>query len=119
MQGIVSRQPVSLKFQGTRVASFTIRCSIADDTAKATLSDKSTQVEAKAISIAAVRISFKGFETVVYFPYPVNGSALVTRIARKSSYIEVRVFNIVLFFAIAHWVLVGRRAGRSVTKGSC
>ncbi|KAJ2917519.1 hypothetical protein MD484_g2895, partial [Candolleomyces efflorescens] len=89
MQGIVSRQPVSLKFQGTRVASFTVRCSIADDAAKATLSDKSTQVEAKAISIAAVRISFKGFETVVYFPYPVNGSALVTRIARKSSYIEI------------------------------
>ncbi|RXW25415.1 hypothetical protein EST38_g392 [Candolleomyces aberdarensis] len=89
MHGIVSRQPVSLKFQGTRVASFTIRCSITDERAKSTLSDKATQVEAKPISVTAIRVSFKGFESTIHFPYPVVNSSLVTRIARKSSYIEV------------------------------
>jgi hypothetical protein len=120
MHGIVSHQPVSLKFQGTRVASFTIRCTIADDKAKSTLSDKATQVEAKAISVTAVRVSFKGFETTIYFPYPVDGSALVTRIARKSSYIEVRLLRLYPFCSTrAHSGLAGRRTGCTVTKGSC
>jgi hypothetical protein len=120
MHGIVSHQPVSLKFQGTRVASFTIRCTIADDKAKITLSDKATQVEVKAVSVTAVRVSFKGFGTTIYFPYPVDGSALVTRIARKLSYIEVRLLKLYPFRSTrAHSGLAGRRTGRTVAKGSC
>ncbi|KAJ3545441.1 hypothetical protein NMY22_g2441 [Coprinellus aureogranulatus] len=86
---VVERQAVTVKFKGTVPAAFVARCSVGGDEAKANLSDKATQVEMKPTSVTSARISFKGFESTVYFPYPVDTNALVTRIARKSSYIEV------------------------------
>ncbi|KAJ3538756.1 hypothetical protein NMY22_g5026 [Coprinellus aureogranulatus] len=87
--GTADRQVVILGFKDAKPSSFTIRCCITDDAAKTTLAEKTTQVNAKPLSISAVKVSFRGFESTLHFPYPINGAALKTRIARKSSYVEI------------------------------
>ena len=88
--GVLDRQAITLKFKGTEPVAFVARCPVTEEKAKATLADKATQVESKPATISSVRVSFKGFESTASFPYPVDSKSLVTRIARKSSYIEVR-----------------------------
>jgi hypothetical protein len=92
--GVLESQVVTLKFKGTEPVTFVARCAVTEEKAKTTLADKATQVEAKPATISSVRVSFRGFESTVSFPYPVDTKSLVTRIARKSSYIEVRPYAI-------------------------
>ncbi|KAF5333146.1 hypothetical protein D9611_002815 [Ephemerocybe angulata] len=82
-------QQVTLKFGESRPSSLTIQCLVEDPTAKANLADKSTKVEAKSITVTSVEVSFKAFKSTLHFPYPIDHTTLVTRIARKSSYVEI------------------------------
>ncbi|KAJ3545440.1 hypothetical protein NMY22_g2440 [Coprinellus aureogranulatus] len=77
------------KFERGGISSFSVRTTIVDKVAKTSLASRESQVTARPLSNTAVRISFMGFEKVVHFPYPVDMASLVTRIARKSSYLEI------------------------------
>jgi hypothetical protein len=80
---------LAVNIENGAVSSFTIRTRITDEVAKESLADSKTPVKTKAESVSTVHISFPCFETTLYFPFPIGLSTLITRIARKSSYVEV------------------------------
>ncbi|KAG2013101.1 hypothetical protein CC2G_010040 [Coprinopsis cinerea AmutBmut pab1-1] len=85
------------KFTGGVTSSIVMRWNVEDEGAKELLRDRKTEVYTNVESNTAVHVGFNGHEegderwfgTELYFPFPVNVGSLSTRIARKSSYIEV------------------------------
>jgi hypothetical protein len=73
-------------------ALLTRRVNILGEEAKAALADKAP-VEVKQISPQAMQVSFAGHRRNIPFPCPVDSTDVKTWIARKSSYIEVSLYN--------------------------
>ncbi|CAA7259327.1 unnamed protein product [Cyclocybe aegerita] len=76
---------------GTKAVSLTIRDTITDVAATRSLSSGAS-VTSKAIGDCSIVVSYEGYNRTFAFPYPVRGKQHKTRIARKSSYIEIESF---------------------------
>ena len=84
-----SARTINVDFHASaRANSFTLRHTIEDQDIAKILAN-GVPVSAKAVADTVVLVSFPGFEQLLKFPIPVNGDKVTTRIARKSSYIEV------------------------------
>lgn len=73
---------------GAKLSFLTRRVDIVDSEARGNPTRNAT-VTTRQLSDFAVAISFEGFRKTLSFPVHIDGSRLKTRIARKSSYIEV------------------------------
>ncbi|KAF9527998.1 hypothetical protein CPB83DRAFT_894716 [Crepidotus variabilis] len=71
-----------------RVTTLTMRDDLVDPREAASLRD-GAEVQTHQASDCGILVTFKGYRRIFSFPYPVQGNACKTRIARKSSYIEV------------------------------
>ena len=71
-----------------RANSLTLRHTIEDQDIAKILAN-GVPVSTKTVADTVVLVSFPGFEQRLKFPIPINGDKITTRIARKSSYIEV------------------------------
>ena len=75
-----------------RANILTLRHTIEDQGIAETLAS-GVPVSAKAVADTVVLVSFQGYERFFRYPFPINGDKIKTRIARKSSYIEVTHTN--------------------------
>ena len=81
------------------VKSLTIKDSITDAQEAESLAD-GAPVTTQAIADGSVLVTYRGYRRIFTFPYPVKGNQCKMRIARKSSYIEVRALTRSLFILL-------------------
>ncbi|KAF8885743.1 hypothetical protein BD779DRAFT_1673477 [Infundibulicybe gibba] len=79
---------VALDSAAQNVSTFTIRKDVVDDAARKSLSSRAA-VTTTPISPCALRVAIGSHKMIFSFPFPINGSAAKTRVARTSFYIEV------------------------------
>lgn len=73
-----------------KVASLAIRHNVEDPNAAKILAGGAT-VSTKAVSDTAILANFEeAYDQIFRFPFPIHGNRTKTRVARRSSYIEVR-----------------------------
>ncbi|CAA7259328.1 unnamed protein product [Cyclocybe aegerita] len=72
----------------TKMQTLTLRDKITDPKAMQSLSDGAT-VTTTPVADCSVLVTFQGYQRVFVFPFPLVTSQCKTRIARKSSYIEI------------------------------
>ena len=97
---------VTLDSAARQVALLTGRANIEDAKAKASLANGAA-VSIRQISPRAMQISIGNHLQTIIYPFPINSSDSKTRIARKSSYVEVRTCVDIL--QIDSKFLTGRR----------
>ncbi|KDR84228.1 hypothetical protein GALMADRAFT_56123 [Galerina marginata CBS 339.88] len=85
-----SRAVINFDASSTKAMSLTIRHSITDTEATASLSGGAT-VTTKQVSDTIVLANFKDYTQRFIFPFPIHGNQTKLRIARKSSYLEIEV----------------------------
>ncbi|KAF8885786.1 hypothetical protein BD779DRAFT_1673506 [Infundibulicybe gibba] len=81
---------VALDPAAQKISRFTLRKDVTDDAARRSLSGRAA-VTTTQISSCALRVAFKNHNMIFTFPFPIDGSKAITRIARSSFYIEVEV----------------------------
>jgi len=79
---------IFVDFADGKAVTLTVRHNITENNAARSLASGAV-VLTKAVSDSAVSLAFRGFSEETRFPIPIRGGCLKTRIARKSSYIEV------------------------------
>jgi len=86
-----SRLKVVIKFDpsGRKITTTTIRDIVTEEEAVESLRN-GAYVSRKSLSECSSLVTFEGYRKQFIFPFPVLGTKSKTRIARKSSYIEVR-----------------------------
>jgi hypothetical protein len=80
---------VGFDIDGKKVSTLTMRHVIKAPNAQKSLSNLAL-VTMKSVSDSVLKVTFDGYKHLFIYPFPVCGSQSKTRIARKSSYIEVR-----------------------------
>ena len=95
----VSREGmVKVDFNARAIAnSFTLRHTVEDHGIAETLAS-GVPVSSKTVADTIILVSFEGFEQLFRYPFPIDGDKITTRVARKSSYIEVTCTNGPWFF---------------------
>ena len=96
--GTPARTIVAFNAARTSIKSLIIRDSI-NDTQEAESLANGASVTVQAVADGSVLVTYQGYRRVFTFPYPIQGSQCKTRIARKTSYIEVRDFMSVLYLS--------------------
>ena len=79
---------VGFDISGEKASSLTMRHVITAPNAQKSLSNMAS-VTMKPVSDSVLEMTFDGYKHLFIYPFPVHGSQSKTRIARKSSYIEV------------------------------
>lgn len=85
----VIQATVGFNKSGESASTLTMRHIITSPNAQKSLSDQAS-VTTKPVSDSAIEITFDGYKHLFIHPLAVRGSQSKTRVARKSSYIEVR-----------------------------
>lgn len=80
---------VDFHASAAKVSTLTVRTDISDLMAKTSLS-QGASVVTQAIADNVIRVNIQDYKTIIVYPFPILNNQTKVRIARKSSYVEVR-----------------------------